>query len=89
MATGSPFGLARLVPDPASTEIAVTLTGTAAEEAVRYELYDALGNPRCMAVAMGETSRLDVHDLPNGIYYLRLTRIQDGATVARSVVITR
>jgi hypothetical protein len=87
MQTGTPFTIESIVPNPAQTEITVRLGGAAvgAHHAgvIAYILSDALGR----AALWGEDipGRLNVRELPSGVYYLRLS--QNGFVQTRRVVI--
>ncbi|HWF44445.1 MAG TPA: T9SS type A sorting domain-containing protein [Candidatus Kapabacteria bacterium] len=89
MQTGTPFTIESIVPNPAQTEITVRLGGAAvgAHHAgvIAYILSDALGR----AALWGEDipGRLNVRELPSGVYYLRLS--QNGFVLTRRVVIQK
>lgn len=75
MATGSPFRIERVVPNPAQSELRVEGRGLRVEE---LEVYDVMGRrvattittPRPRLEKAGEVI-LDVRRLPDGMYYLR------------------
>ncbi len=91
----SPFAIDGIVPNPAQNEITVTLSG-AAQPAI--EMYDALGRevlaqgttpqpPPSLGGGANAGVRLDISNVPSGIYYLRL--MSDGYVESRSVVVQK
>ncbi len=87
-----PFSIESVVPNPASTALAVTGTGIREPGSdLEFQLFDALGN--CVLVHHSPLSTLhfetalDVSGLPSGIYFLRIS--SGGYAVSRSVSIER
>ncbi len=85
----SPFRIASIVPNPASTAIAVTVSGDRGPGSeLEFQLFDQLGT--CVLTTQGAETvplQLDVSSLPSGIYFLRIS--SGGFAVSRSVSIER
>ncbi len=87
-----PFSITSVVPNPASTALAVTGTGVREPGSdLEFQLFDALGN--CVLTQHHPLSTLhfettlNVSELPSGIYFLRIN--SGGYAVSRSVSIDR
>ncbi|MEO6941161.1 MAG: T9SS type A sorting domain-containing protein [Candidatus Kapaibacterium sp.] len=80
------FEIASLRPNPASRELRIELTHKL-DAPVHIGLFDALGAIKKSFESNRTESTLDVSDLPNGVYYLRVS--QSGFVQSRKVVISR
>ncbi len=96
------FRIQRIVPNPASTALTITVSGNR-HPGMEYQLFDALGNCVLVQCPVAETAplqstnhtvtpvphtlRLDVSSLPSGIYFLRIS--SGDYAVSRSVAIER
>ncbi len=87
-----PFSITSVVPNPASTALAVTGTGVRDPGSdLEFQIFDALGNcvltqPYPLSTLHFETT-LKVSGLPSGIYFLRIS--SGGYALSRSVSIER
>jgi photosystem II stability/assembly factor-like uncharacterized protein len=80
----APFDIVSVLPNPASHTITISLSEMTA---ARYQLFDPLGVLKKSYERNSSESTLDVSDLPNGVYYLRVS--QSGFVQSRKVVISR
>jgi photosystem II stability/assembly factor-like uncharacterized protein len=80
----APFDIVSVLPNPASHTITISLSEMTA---ARYQLFDPLGVLKKSYERNSSESTLDVSDLPNGVYYLRVS--QSGFVQSRKVVVTR
>jgi len=84
---GNAFFIQRIVPNPAKNTIQVILDKNTSGE-LRYELFDALGIPRKNGAFSGNSLQIDLADLSDGSYYLRLSGDR-GMPVTRSIIIAK
>lgn len=77
MSSGSLMGIDRVTPNPAQSEITVQGRGLRASE---LQVYDMMGRrvSRTQPLTLDEGISMDVHTLPDGMYYLRI-----GQAIAR------
>ena len=78
-----PFTFIGVTPNPASSEIGVTISNSGSYS---YQVYDALGTERLRGECSNDLT-LNVAPLPSGIYYLRLS--QNCFVQTRHVIIQR
>jgi hypothetical protein len=79
MAHSLPFAIRSIIPNPTSGKLTIEISG---QTHPHYDLFDVLGH----AMLTGElmNAQLDLHSLPNGSYYLRLS--SDGYAETRKIV---
>jgi hypothetical protein len=79
MAHGLPFAIRSIIPNPTSGKLTIEISG---QTHPHYDLFDVLGH----AMLSGEltNAQLDLHQLPNGSFYLRLS--SDGYAQTRKIV---
>ena len=83
-----PYSIESITPNPATNTLNVKLQN-AWNRPLSYELANALG-VRCIGnVTASDHFALDVHNLPNGVYYLRVMAASGGAPFTRMVLIQR
>jgi hypothetical protein len=86
MATGSPFEIESVTPNPARDEISVHFSRSS-KAPVTYTLFDALGVNKLRGEAEASDILFDVSLLPSGVYYLRIA--QSDYVQTRRIVIAR
>jgi len=87
MATGSPFEIESIVPNPASNSIEVRLRVAAVGDLhAAYSLFDALGVEKLRGITEASDLPLDVSSLAAGTYYLRISL---GTGEARTIKIVK
>jgi hypothetical protein len=79
MAHGLPFAIRSIIPNPTSGKLTIEISG---QTHPHYDLFNVLGH----AMLTGEltNAQLDLHSLPNGSYYLRLS--SDGYAETKRIV---
>ncbi len=87
MATGSPFEIESIVPNPARDQIEVRLRVAAVGDLhAAYSLFDALGVEKLRGITEASDLPLDVSSLAAGTYYLRISL---GTGEARTIKIVK
>jgi hypothetical protein len=82
------FSIKSITPNPAMDEITVSVAAVG-EHAILYQVIDVLGSVRAEGEITGDELTMDVHSLPNGLYYLRMRDAEMGEVVSGKFLVER
>ncbi|MFI5264893.1 MAG: T9SS type A sorting domain-containing protein, partial [Candidatus Kapaibacterium sp.] len=86
MKYGNAFSIQSITPNPARNTVHIELKNTGGE--LRYEVYDALGIQRKTGIISGNSFQLNLSDLSDGSYYLRLSG-ERGIPITKKIVVAK